>query len=117
MTTETKNDTDTDIDWAAVKITPRLSGLPMSVWITENQGYPHDVRVKVGRLHGGRGSWSDAVPVGVRPQPHEIIPGSLPAADLALAVRWIALNHDTIIAFWDGVIEFDQVPARLHRLP
>ena len=32
-------------DWAKVKLPPRLTGLPMAVWITENDGYPHDVRV------------------------------------------------------------------------
>jgi hypothetical protein len=34
-------------DWAAVKRLPDQTGLPRAVWITENQGYPHDVRVKV----------------------------------------------------------------------
>jgi hypothetical protein len=27
------------------------AGLPMAVWITKNDGYPHDVRVKVSTLH------------------------------------------------------------------
>jgi len=31
-------------DWAKVKLPPRVTGLPMAVWITENDGYPHDVR-------------------------------------------------------------------------
>jgi hypothetical protein len=34
-------------DWAKLKLPPRLTGLPMAVWIIENDGYPHDVRVKV----------------------------------------------------------------------
>jgi hypothetical protein len=50
----------------------------MAVWITENQGYPHDVRVKVSPLHGGRDIWPAAVSMAVRPVPHEIVPGSLP---------------------------------------
>jgi len=33
----------------------------------------------------------------VRPQPHEIVPGSLPAADVALVNRWIDLNLNVII--------------------
>ena len=37
-------------DWAKVKLPPRLTGLPMAVWITENDGYPHDVRVKSARF-------------------------------------------------------------------
>jgi hypothetical protein len=90
-------------DWAKVKLPPRLSGLPMAVWITENDGYPHDVRVKVSTLHGARGSWRTAPSIAARPQPHEIVPGSLPAADVALVSRWIDLNRDVIIDYWNGV--------------
>jgi hypothetical protein len=104
-------------DWAAVKLIPDDTGLPMAVWITENDGYPHDVRVKVSTLHGGRGSWRAAPSVGVRPQPHEIVPGSLSAADVALVTRWIELNRDVIIDLWDGAITPRQVYPRLQRLP
>jgi hypothetical protein len=103
-------------DWAAVKLLPRRTGLPMAVWITENEGYPHDVRVKVSTLHGGRGFWRSAPSVGVRPQPHEIIPGSLTAADVALVSRWIELNRRVIIEFWDGVVEVVEAAAQLQKL-
>jgi hypothetical protein len=52
-------------DWAAVKLMPQRIGLPHTVWITENQGYSHDMRVKVSRVHGRRGTWPDAVSVGL----------------------------------------------------
>jgi hypothetical protein len=45
-----------DLDWGAVKLSPSQTGLPMSVWMTENAGHTHDVRVKVSPLHGVRGS-------------------------------------------------------------
>ena len=51
-----------------------------------------------------------------RPQPHEGTPNSLFAADLALATQWIALNRDTIVAFWDGLLDIDEALARLRRL-
>jgi hypothetical protein len=108
-------------DWAAVKLLPRHTGLPRAVWITENQGYPHDVRVKVSPLRSGRGIWPDAVSVTVRPACVEIVPPSqqpqLPAGDLAQVCRWIDLNRDVIVEFWDGVIAFDEVAPRLQRLP
>ena len=103
-------------DWAAVKLRPRDTGLPMAVWITENEGYPHDVRVKVSPLHGGRGSWASAPSIGVRPQPHEIVPGSLPAADVALVSRWIELNRQTIVDFWNDTIGIHEVAAQLRKL-
>jgi hypothetical protein len=103
-------------DWAKVELPPRLTGLPMAVWITENDGYPHDLRVKVSTLHGGRGSWRTAPSIAVRPRPHEIAPGSLPAADAALVGRWIDLNRDVIIDYWNGVIDFDEVKPRLQQV-
>src|SRR5260370_16757282 len=96
-------------DWAKVKLRPRLTGLPMAVWINENDGYPHDVRVKVSTLHGGRGSWRTAPSIAVRPQPHEILPGSLPAADVALVSPWIDLNRDLIIYYFNRILHFDDI--------
>jgi hypothetical protein len=108
-------------DWAAVKLIPRRTGLPRSVWITENQGYQHDVRVKVSRLRSGGGTWLDAVSVSFRPICEEIVPPGrqpeLPAADLALVSDWIALNRDVIIDFWNGTIDYLEAGARLQRLP
>ena len=56
-------------DWAKVKLPARLTGLPMAVWITENEAYPLDLRVKVSILHSGRGSWSASPATAVQPQP------------------------------------------------
>lgn len=90
-------------DWAAVKLQPRHTGLSRAVWITENQGYPYDARVKVSTLRIGCGLWIDAVSVSVRPICEEIVPPGhwplLPSADLAQVCRWIALNRDVNIDF------------------
>jgi hypothetical protein len=105
-------------DWAAMKVPPDDSGLPMAVWITENDGYPHDVRVKVSKLYFGRGSWRrDLVSIGVWPQPHEITAGSLSAADFALVRQWIELNRQAIIDFWGGKISPRQAQVPLRKLP
>jgi hypothetical protein len=89
----------------------------MAVWITEKDGYPHDVRVKAATIQSGRGSWRASVSVGVRPQPHKIVRGSLSAADFALVSDWIVQNCDVIIDFWDGKLDPDEALARLQRLP
>lgn len=103
-------------DWGAMKLVPSQTGLPMAVWITENAGYVHDVRVKVSPLHGGRGAWPSALSVAVRPTPHEIVPGSLGSVDFALVSQWIKLNHNAIVAFWDGALNTGEVLANLQRL-
>jgi hypothetical protein len=114
--TEVLDETLTE-DWAAVKLAPDETGLPMAVWITENDGYPHDVRVKVSTIRGGRGSWRVAPSIAVRPHPREFVPGSLPAADVALVIRWIELNRDAIVEFWNGEIGTREALARLQKLP
>jgi hypothetical protein len=90
----------------------------MAVWITQNDGYSHDVTVKVAIINGGRGSWRASPSMGVRPQPHEVRPGSLPAADVRLVARWIDLNRELIIEYWDNdQTRQQEVLARLRRLP
>ena len=104
-------------DWASVKRLPYQTGLPMAVWITENDGYPDDVRIRVSTRHGGCGLWRAAASVAVRPQPREIVPDNLPAADVALVSRWIELNHDVIVDLWNQAITPDDAIARLQKLP
>jgi hypothetical protein len=104
-------------DWASLKRLPHQTGLPMAVWITENDGYPHDVRVKVSTIHGGRGSWRAAVSMAVRPRPREIVPGSLSAADVVLVGRWIDLNRDVIVDLWNQAVTPDDAIGRLRKLP
>jgi len=56
MTDDVKDTTTREAvaeDWAKVKLPPRVTGLPMAVWITENDGYPHDVGVKVSNSSWG----------------------------------------------------------------
>ena len=38
------------------------------------------------------------------------------AADVALVSRWIDLNRDVIIDYWNGVIDFDEVKPRLQQV-
>jgi len=40
----------------------------------------------------------------------------LPAADVALVSRWIELNRDVIIDYWNGMINFDEVKPRLQQV-
>ncbi|HEV7693625.1 MAG TPA: DUF4160 domain-containing protein [Hyphomonadaceae bacterium] len=79
---------------------PRRSGLPFVVYISEKQGQ-HDVRVKVAE---GPRAPPFVASVSVRPE-IEVVAGELSAGDLALVRRWIELNRDVIIGYWDRTIE------------
>ncbi|HEY1258347.1 MAG TPA: hypothetical protein VGF34_03800 [Stellaceae bacterium] len=45
------------------------------------------------------------------------LPGSLPAADVALVSRWIDLNRSVIIDLWNQAIKPAEAIARLQKLP
>jgi len=87
-------------------LSPKRTGLPFVVWISPKAGAPHDVRVKVSK--GARVHASELISVAVRPDVHVVGGGSLSAHDLALLKKWIELNLDVIVQYWDGEIEYTE---------
>jgi hypothetical protein len=84
---------------------PERTGLPFVVFISQRSGSRHDVRVKVAR--GAKVRPSEMVTVAVRPDVR-VVRGALDPRDLALLTRWIDLNRDTLIRYWDGDIEYTE---------
>lgn len=86
-------------------ISPKRTGLPFVVWISPKAGAPHDVRVKVSK--GPKVHSSELVSVAIRPEVH-VVSGKMSAQDLTLLQKWVALNHDVIVKYWDGDIEYTE---------
>lgn len=84
---------------------PERTGLPFVVFISQRGGARHDVRVKV--AHGAKVRPSEMVTVAVRPNVR-VVRGALDPRDLALLTRWIELNQDILIRYWDGDIEYTE---------
>jgi len=53
--------------FAMVNLVPRLTGLPMTVWVRPESGLPHDIRIKVNMTRGRSMSVGNLAVVGVRP--------------------------------------------------
>lgn len=87
-------------------LSPKRTGLPFVVWISPKAGAPHDVRVKVSK--GPKVHSSELVPVAIRPDVHVDGSGNLSAHDLALLRKWVELNRDVLIKYWDGDIEYTE---------
>src|ERR1022692_274500 len=87
-------------------LSPKRTGLPFVVWISPKAGAPHDVRVKVSK--GPRVHSSELVSVAIRPDVHVVSGGKMTAHDLALLKKWVELNHDVIVKYWDGDIEYTE---------
>jgi hypothetical protein len=114
---QNRHTAETDEGWSMAKLLPSETGLPMAVWITENDGYRHDVRIKVSTIHGGRGSWRhDAVSIAVRPRLREIGRRRLTSDDFALVSQWIELNRDAVIDYWDGKLSLTELLNRLRKV-
>jgi hypothetical protein len=78
------------------------TGLPFVVWISYRGGAQHDVRVKVSP--GPKALPSEMVSVAIRPNVR-VVEGEMDAADLTLLTKWIELNHDVLVKYWDGEID------------
>jgi hypothetical protein len=87
-------------------LSPKRTGLPFVVWISPKAGAQHDVRVKVSK--GPKVNPTELISVAIRPDVHVVGGGDIDAHDLALLKRWLALNQDVIIKYWDGEIEYTE---------
>ena len=84
---------------------PEKTGLPFVVFISQRGGAPHDVRVKI--APGPKVRPSEMVTVALRPDTR-IVRGRLDPSGLAVLRRWIELNRETLIKYWDGDIEYTE---------
>ncbi len=83
----------------------KRTGLPFIVWISPRGGARNDIQIKVSR--GPKAIPSEMVSVAIRPEVR-VVDGMMPASDLALLDRWVQLNYDVLIKYWDGEIEFTE---------
>jgi hypothetical protein len=84
---------------------PERTGLPFVVFISQKGGARHDVRVKLAR--GAKVRPSEMITVAVRPRPR-IIRGELNTPEFELVRRWIEVNVDVLVNYWNGDIEYTE---------
>jgi len=93
--------TDTEDIFHMANLSPRMTGLPMSVWVSPRGNASHDVRINVNVTHGNHMTLDNAAVVALRPRPH-LVAGRLSTEDQRAVFAWITLNSTTIIAYWEG---------------
>ena len=107
---------DADDIFFMTNLSPRMTGLPMAVWVSPRGNARHDVRIKVNMTHGNRMTIEDTAVVAVRPAPR-VLTGRLTSEDRRVVVDWIRLNYDAIIGYWDERLDAGQFLERLKVLP
>jgi hypothetical protein len=91
---------------------PAETGLPMTIWASPRGDARHDPRIKVNMTHGNRMTIENTAIVAIRPSPR-IITGRLSSEDQEAVSRWISLNTDVLISYWDGDIGTIQLAQAL----
>jgi hypothetical protein len=107
---------DTEDIFHMTNLSPRMTGLPMSVWVSPRGNARHDVRIKVNMAHGNQMSIDNTAIVAVRPSPR-VVAGRLDTDDQRAVAGWIGLNLDAIVAYWDSEIDTGEFIERLRKLP
>ena len=92
---------------------PETTGLPMVVWVPQRGRSRHDVRVKVSLVHGRRMNVDQTASVSVRPGVAVVAGPPLAKGDLEAVTRWIDLNRETIVEYWQERIYTNELLARL----
>ena len=83
---------------------PSTTGLPMTVWVKPRGNAHHDMRVRVNITNGDQINIANSAVVVVRPTPR-VIAGQLSPADAQAVIRWISLNTDALVAYWEWQID------------
>ena len=107
---------DSDDIFFMTNLSPRMTGLPMAVWVSPRGNARHDVRIKVNTTHGNRMTIEDTAVVAVRPAPR-VVAGRLTPEDRRLVADWLRLNFEAIIGYWDNELDTGQLLERLKVLP
>ena len=102
--------------FAMTNLSPRMTGLPMSIWVSPRGNARHDVRIKVNMTHGRQTNIDNIAVVAVRPSPR-VVAGRLSGDDQRAVAEWIALNDQAVIDFWDDKLDTDQFLESLKKLP
>src|SRR5215472_6292022 len=84
---------------------PERTGLPYVVFISQRAGARDDVRVKI--APSTRVRLSEMVTVALRPSVR-VVRGRFAPRDLDLLRRWIDLNQQVLIDYWNGTIGYTE---------
>jgi hypothetical protein len=94
---------------------PEDTGLPVTVWVSPRGGARHAARINVCRVAGNRMAPSNTVVVGIAPEPR-VIEGKLPAKYADPVSRWVTLNAEALLRYWNGEIGTGGLMRELRRV-
>jgi hypothetical protein len=112
---ELTEETEAEDLFEMANLYPGTTGLPMTVWISPRGNTRHDVRVKVNMTRGNQMTIANTAVAGVLPSPR-VVSSQLSPGNAQAVFRWIALNTDALVAYWEGRIDTARVIQALKPL-
>jgi len=98
-------DVEGQAEFEMANLRPERTGLPYVVFISQRAGARDDVRVKI--APSMRVRLSEMVTVALPPSVG-VVRGRLAPCDLDLLRRWIDLNQQVLIDYWNGTIGYTE---------
>lgn len=95
---------------------PEDTGLPVTVWVSPRGRARHAARIKVCRGAGNRMVPSPTAIVAIEPE-SELVECRLRADHLSPVMRWVTLNREALLAYWNGQIGTGALINCLQRVP
>ncbi len=102
--------------FSMANLSPRITGLPMVVWVSQRGGARHDPCVKISLEHGHRMRADRTCSVSVRPTVDIVAGPALPSEDVALVRTWIERNRQVLVDYWEERIATDELLERLVKV-
>jgi hypothetical protein len=92
--------------YETANLRPDTTGLPFVVWISQRAGARHDVRVKAAHSPKAKDA-ADLATYAVSPFRHVEGP-RMSSDEEKLLQRWVELNQQALVDFWDAKIEYTE---------
>jgi hypothetical protein len=105
-----------DLLFLMANIRPKYTGLPMVIWISENYEEGDECNIKVQIVHGENSDQFNWIAVTVSNDPNILGKGILNQKDFALVKRFILLNREPIIRYWNHETGTDELLNALVKL-
>jgi hypothetical protein len=104
-----------DESYAMANLWPRDTGVSRHIFVSPRMG-SHDIRIKVSATPGKNTIPTNCAVIGLRPKLRHVAGPSLPGDVMDELQRWVGINLDALVAYWDGNISTLELAAKLKKI-
>lgn len=90
-------------------VTPKITGLPMNIYISDKSGLSHGPRIKVQTNHAQNIRKELLVSVSISENPEIVAGKGLSASDFASVRDFIVKNRENLLRYWNLEIGIDDL--------